>query len=54
MPDSPLSGLLVADFSRVRAGPFCTMTLGDLGAEIVKVERRDGDDTRRLGSPLRG
>jgi crotonobetainyl-CoA:carnitine CoA-transferase CaiB-like acyl-CoA transferase len=50
---SPLSPLLVADFSRVLAGPFATMTLGDLGAEIVKVERPDGgDDTRAWGPPF--
>ncbi|KAA1249273.1 CoA transferase [Mycobacterium simiae] len=50
----PLSTLLVADFSRVLAGPFCTMTLGDLGAEIVKVERPGGDDTRGWGPPFVG
>jgi crotonobetainyl-CoA:carnitine CoA-transferase CaiB-like acyl-CoA transferase len=48
----PLSSLLVADFSRVLAGPFCTMTLGDLGAEIVKVEQPNGDDTRVWGPPF--
>lgn len=48
----PLSSIVVADFSRVLAGPFCTMTLGDLGAEIVKVERPDGDDTRAWGPPF--
>jgi crotonobetainyl-CoA:carnitine CoA-transferase CaiB-like acyl-CoA transferase len=52
MAPPPLSHLLVADFSRVLAGPFCTMTLGDLGAEIVKVERPDGDDTRAWGPPF--
>lgn len=46
------SPILVADFSRVLAGPFCTMTLGDLGAEIVKVERPGGDDTRAWGPPF--
>ncbi|WP_082129659.1 CaiB/BaiF CoA transferase family protein [Mycobacterium haemophilum] len=54
MAPPPLSRLLVADFSRVLAGPFCTMTLGDLGAEIVKVERPDGDDTRAWGPPFVG
>jgi crotonobetainyl-CoA:carnitine CoA-transferase CaiB-like acyl-CoA transferase len=47
-----LDGILVADFSRVLAGPLCTMTLGDLGADVVKVERPDGgDDTREWGPP---
>src|SRR5437667_10006705 len=42
----PLDGLLVADFSRVLAGPYCTMLLGDLGATVIKVESPAGDDTR--------
>jgi crotonobetainyl-CoA:carnitine CoA-transferase CaiB-like acyl-CoA transferase len=45
-----LSGLVVADFSRVLAGPYATMLLGDLGATVVKVEGPAGDDTRRWGS----
>jgi crotonobetainyl-CoA:carnitine CoA-transferase CaiB-like acyl-CoA transferase len=50
----PLEGILVADFSRVLAGPFASMTLGDLGADVVKVERPDtGDDTRAWGPPWR-
>ncbi|MHA7651893.1 CaiB/BaiF CoA transferase family protein [Mycobacterium sp. ML4] len=50
--NQPLSSLLVADFSRILAGPYCTMTLGDLGADVVKVERPDGgDDTRAWGPP---
>jgi len=50
--DGPLSGLLVADFSRVLAGPYLTMTLGDLGADVIKVERPGtGDDTRTWGPP---
>ena len=49
----PLSGLLVADFSRVLAGPLAAMTLGDLGAAVVKVERPAvGDDTRGWGPPF--
>ncbi len=49
----PLTGLLVADFSRVVAGPFATMLLGDFGAEVVKVERPDGgDDSRAYGPPF--
>ncbi len=48
----PLDGLLVADFSRVLAGPLATATLADLGARVVKVERPGtGDDTRQWGPP---
>ncbi|MBM7805145.1 crotonobetainyl-CoA:carnitine CoA-transferase CaiB-like acyl-CoA transferase [Geodermatophilus bullaregiensis] len=49
----PLAGLLVADFSRVLAGPYATMLLADLGAEVVKVEGPGGDDTRTWAPPLR-
>jgi crotonobetainyl-CoA:carnitine CoA-transferase CaiB-like acyl-CoA transferase len=49
----PLSGITVLDLSRVLAGPFATMILGDLGARIIKVERPDGgDDTRQWGPPF--
>src|SRR3954469_18660094 len=48
----PLEGILVADFSRVLAGPLAAMLLGDLGADVIKVERpRTGDDTRAWGPP---
>lgn len=50
----PLAGLLVADFSRVLAGPYATMLLADLGAEVVKVESPDGDETRTWTPPVRG
>jgi crotonobetainyl-CoA:carnitine CoA-transferase CaiB-like acyl-CoA transferase len=49
----PLSGLLVADFSRILAGPYATMLLADLGAEVVKVEAPGGDDTRSWQPPVR-
>ena len=52
IPRLPLEGLLVADFSRVLAGPYAAMTLGDLGADVIKVERPGtGDDTRGWGPP---
>lgn len=50
----PLDGLVVADFSRVLAGPYATMLLADLGAEVIKVESPAGDDTRHWVPPLRG
>jgi crotonobetainyl-CoA:carnitine CoA-transferase CaiB-like acyl-CoA transferase len=46
-PELPLAGLKVIDFTRVLAGPLCTMLLGDMGAEVIKIEDpRHGDDTR--------
>ncbi|MDN0083757.1 CoA transferase [Crenobacter sp. SG2305] len=50
----PLSGLRVVDFSRVLAGPFCTALLGDLGAEVVKIEPPQGDDYRAIGPMVEG
>ena len=49
----PLDGLLIADFSRVLAGPYCSMLLGDLGATVIKVESPTGDDTRTWAPPIR-
>jgi crotonobetainyl-CoA:carnitine CoA-transferase CaiB-like acyl-CoA transferase len=53
-PDGPLAGLKVLDLSRVLAGPFATMLLGDLGADVVKVESPGGDVTRHWGPPFVG
>ena len=55
-PPLPLQGLRVLDVSQVMAGPFCSMLLGDMGADVIKIEPPDGgDQTRRaMGFKLKG
>src|SRR5256885_8524581 len=49
----PLAGIRVLDLSRILSGPFCTMNLGDMGAEVIKIEEPgSGDDTRGFGPPF--
>jgi crotonobetainyl-CoA:carnitine CoA-transferase CaiB-like acyl-CoA transferase len=51
---APLAGIRVVDFSRLFAGPICTMVLADLGAEVIKVEPPSGDEARLFGPPFLG
>ena len=51
--NSALSGMVVLDLTQIMAGPFCTMSLADMGADVIKVEKLNGgDDNRRMGPPF--
>ncbi|HBQ93695.1 MAG TPA: formyl-CoA transferase [Sulfobacillus sp.] len=51
---APFEGLRIVDFTRILSGPYCTMFFGDMGAEVIKIEPPQGDDTRQWGPPFVG
>jgi crotonobetainyl-CoA:carnitine CoA-transferase CaiB-like acyl-CoA transferase len=51
----PLTGMKILDVSQIMAGPYCTMVLADLGAEVIKIEKiNGGDDSRQMGPYING